>query len=148
MRQSRTWLLFFLVSAQVAGIAGSVLVGGVDSWYLTLDKAPLNPPGWIFAPVWTTLYLLMGIAGYFLWQERNTRALKLYWLQLVLNALWTPLFFGLHAPVVALLDLVILDILVAILIGVSSKRAAVLLIPYLLWISFATYLNLMIVLLN
>lgn len=148
MRHSRTWLLFFLVSAQAAGIAGSMLVGGADSWYAALEKAPLNPPGWIFAPVWTVLYLLIGIAGYFLWQEKNTLALRLYWVQLALNALWTPLFFGLHAPVAAVIDLVLLDLFVAILIGLSSKRAAVLLVPYLFWITFALYLNLMIVLLN
>lgn len=151
MRRSLSWLLFFILSAQAAGIAGSFLVGGPDSWYQELQKPFLNPPSLVFAPVWTTLYVLMGIAAYRLWRLRSSKLLALYWLQLLLNAVWTPLFFGLRAPGWALADIVLLDVLVVVLIVLSLKKdrlAAYLLIPYLAWIAFATYLNLMIVLLN
>lgn len=119
-----------------------------DAWYASLQRPPLAPPNWIFGPVWTTLYLLMALAAAIVWIQAGWRAAKLplaiYLVQLALNAAWSPLFFGLHRPDLALLDIVL--IWVGILVTMwafarHSRLAAALLVPYLAWVSFATYLN-------
>lgn len=139
----------------VACIAASFLPGAIGSrfepgaWYATIEKSALTPPGWVFPVAWTTLYLLMGIA---LWRfvasdaPRRARLLGccLFAVQLVLNGLWSYLFFGLHRPDLALLDIVLLWIAIAAVIVVFARHArgaALLLAPYLAWVSFATYLN-------
>lgn len=120
----------------------------VDGWYSTIQKPTWNPPSWLFGPVWTTLYLLMGISAWLVWRtggwERNSVALSLFCIQLVLNAAWTPLFFGAHQLGWAFTELCVLCGLVAATIFhfISiHKVAAALLIPYLCWISFAAFLN-------
>lgn len=138
-----------------AGALGSlVTTPSVGGWYSTLVKPAFNPPNWIFGPVWTTLFILMGIALYFVWTSNSRKrvaAQKLFYLQLSLNVLWSYLFFGLRNPSLALLDIVALWIAIFLTIRAFvpvSKFAAYLLFPYLAWVSFALVLNLSIVLLN
>lgn len=117
-------------------------------WYASLEKPWWNPPPWIFGPVWTTLYIMMAVAAWLVWREGGWRsqgsALRLFLLQWAFNALWTPLFFGAHRPDLAVFEIALLWIsLVATIVAFWRVRrtAAVLLIPYLLWSSFAAVLN-------
>lgn len=144
----------------ICGLAtfATALVGsqfGPGEWYASLTKPPLNPPNWIFGPVWTTLYCLMAIAGGLVWSQagwRNCRpAMELFFAQLFVNGLWSYLFFGLHSPAWALVDIVLLWVLIGLTIAAffrHSRVAAGLLIPYWMWVSFATYLNFMLWRLN
>jgi tryptophan-rich sensory protein len=130
---------------------GAAAVGGLfgpGEWYATLNKPSWNPPSWIFGPVWTLLYAMMGIAAWLVWKERGWRGaalpLSLFLLQLILNAAWSWLFFGLHRPGLALADIAALWIsILATLIAFWRVRpaAGALLIPYLAWVTFATVLN-------
>ena len=142
----------------LAGVIGAIYTthDSLDNWYADLNKPFFNPPDWIFGPVWTTLYIMMGIAAYLVWRkgldDKVVRiALACFIVQLILNAIWTPLFFGLHSPLLGLIDIVLL--LAAIILTIVSffkisATAALLLIPYLAWVSFATVLNASIYLLN
>jgi len=121
----------------------------ISNWYAALDKPFFTPPDWVFGPTWTVLYLLMGISAFLIWRRginnRTVRiCLALFIGQLVLNGLWTPLFFGLQMPLVAFVEILLLWS--AILLTIMrfkrvSKTAALLLIPYILWVSFAAVLN-------
>lgn len=125
-------------------------------WYAALNKPELSPPNWLFGPVWTTLYALMGIAAFLVWQKgwerRDVRtALGIFIGQLVLNTLWSIIFFGLRSPAGALTEIVLLWLAILTTIIAFkriSKPAAWLLLPYLAWVSFAAYLNLRIWMLN
>jgi benzodiazapine receptor len=139
-----------IVVCQGAGLIGSVATfPSIPTWYASLDKPPFNPPNWIFGPVWTTLYTLMGIAAFLVWRKgiRNREvkiALGIFLVQLVLNTLWSVIFFGLNSLAGGLVVIVVLWI--AILLSIItffriSKVAGALLIPYILWVSFATILN-------
>lgn len=139
------------------GFTGSLVTSpSIATWYTTLQKPFFNPPNWIFAPVWTLLYILMGTAAYLVWKKGLKKkgvafALKLFLLQLALNFLWSLLFFGFHSPLLAFLDICILWILLFLTIITFwklSKPAAYLLVPYIAWASFASILNLFIVRLN
>lgn len=150
-------LLTAILLANFAGILGSyATMSGIDSWYSFLQKPFLNPPGWIFGPVWTLLYVLMGIASFLIYEkawkkEAGRKALKIYVFQLILNSLWSIIFFGLQQPFFAFMELIILwlAILWTILSFYKiSKAAAYLLLPYIAWVSFAAYLNLSIAILN
>lgn len=129
-----------------AGIVGSQFLPG--EWYASLAKPAWNPPSYVFAPVWTTLYIMMGVAAWLVWRRAGFRsapvALGLFLAQLPVNALWSFLFFGIHRPLLALLDLILLWGLIVV-VGLAFRRvsalAAGLLIPYLLWVSFAGILN-------
>lgn len=131
----------------VAGIGGWVTAGSVQSWYPTLVKPGFNPPDWVFGPVWTTLYVLMGFAAWRVWSRRDTLAdpaLALYGVQLALNLLWSILFFGLHAPGAALIDLVLLLAAILATFGAFKRvdrLAALCLVPYIAWVGFAGVLN-------
>lgn len=135
--------------AQSAGIVGSLFTAGsVQTWYLTITKPAWNPPGWIFGPAWITLYTLMGIAAYLLWQQRSLPeakiALWVYGIHLIFNALWSILFFGLKNPALAFAEIVVLLLLITatiVLFWRIHPLAGALLLPYLAWVSFATYLN-------
>lgn len=153
----RPWLLLVacIGAAFVAGAIGSAATfEHVRSWYPTLAKPSWNPPNWIFGPVWTTLYVLMGIAAWRVWRTARpgvTGLVRLYFVQLVLNALWSVLFFGLKNPAWALVDIALLwGLLVWLLVGFwrHDRVAAALWLPYVLWVSFATALNTAIVRLN
>ena len=134
----------------------SALLSGSMSGYAALNQPPLSPPGWVFPVVWTILYLLMGYASYRVATsggppEQVKRALTLYALQLLLNFLWSPIFFGLELRLAAFVILLLLWLLVCLTIHAFSaldERAGDLLIPYILWITFAGYLNLGVYLLN
>lgn len=146
--------IFKLITAisisELAGIAGSIFTApAVANWYPQLSKPSFNPPAWVFGPVWTTLFALMGIAAFLVWnkglERRDVRvALCLFIVQLVLNTLWSIIFFGLQSPGGALVEIVFLwmAILATIMAFAKiSKPAAWLLLPYILWVSFALYLN-------
>jgi tryptophan-rich sensory protein len=142
-------LIVSVLAAQAAGVIGALLGAGGDSqWYMMLAKPTWNPPGFVFGPVWTTLYLLMGIAAYLVWQHRERigarTALIVYGVQLALNAVWSPLFFTAQRPDLALIDIVallVMIVLTVVLFWRIRRTAAALLLPYLAWVSFATALN-------
>jgi tryptophan-rich sensory protein len=151
----------FVVGCELVGILGAATTAtGDSSWYETLAKPPFNPPSWLFGPVWTALYALMGIAAFLVWREGRRadadrpevkRALTLFAVQLVLNGIWTPIFFGAESIVGG--GVVIVALLVALALTVRaffgvSRTAGWLLVPYLLWVAFATALNLSIWWLN
>ncbi len=140
-------LLVCVAICALPGVVGSQFEPG--AWYGSIEKASLNPPSWIFPVVWPVLYLMMGIS---LWRYLETAVpsggrvagLTSFGVQLVLNGLWSYLFFGLHQPGLALVEIVALWLTIATVIYVFSRQArtsAWLLVPYLLWVSFATYLN-------
>lgn len=133
-----------------AGILGSFFtVSSIPTWYQTLNKPIFSPPNWIFGPVWTILYILMGISLYLIWKKKKVPTV--FWVQLILNALWSIIFFGMRNPMLALVDIVALWIAIVLTIKASSKinkLASFLLIPYLFWVTFATLLNLFITILN
>lgn len=150
----------FIISiliCQLAGIIGSVFTSSsVSTWYSTLNKPLFNPPNWVFAPVWTTLFVLMGIALYLIWKKgiktKNFKtAITLFAVQLILNILWSFMFFGLRLPFLAFIEIIILWL--AILFTILSfyrisRTAAYLMIPYILWVGFAAVLNYFIFILN
>lgn len=141
-------LLFFLLISQAAGLVGSVFTApSLSSWYASLALPALSPPGWVFGPVWTLLYVLMGVAAFTVWHLRRrdgaSLALVLFFVQLVLNALWSVLFFGMQSVTLALFEIGLLWLAIAATLAAFvrvSKIAAWLLVPYLLWVSFASYL--------
>lgn len=131
-----------------AAMGGIFSAQGVGDWYQALAKPSWTPPAWIFGPVWTVLYGMMAMAAWLIWkrcdQKIGTVPISLFLFQLALNAIWSPLFFGLHRVDIALIDIVLLWVVVAATVWVFLRRdltAGLLLIPYLLWITFATGLN-------
>lgn len=150
-------LVIAIVGSELAGIIGSVFTApAIAGWYTTIAKPELNPPAWVFGPVWTTLFALMGIAAFLVWKQglerRDVRiALGIFVGQLALNTLWSILFFGLQSPGAALIEIVILWFaILATIVAFAriSRPAAWLLVPYILWVSFASYLNFSIWMLN
>lgn len=142
---------------QLAAVIGSVFtMPSIEGWYANLEKPQLAPPNWVFGPAWTALFLLMGIALFIVWQKglnkKNVKAaFSIFIGQLALNVLWSIIFFGLHSPGFAFVEIVFLwfAILATIIAFAKvSKPAAWLLVPYILWVSFASYLNFMIWMLN
>jgi len=152
MKRAGLFLLFLVIAFLPSLGSLAVQTGG---WYAELNKPPWNPPSWVFGPVWTVLYILMGLAGYFAWtrggRAGRAAAFCVYGAQLIANGLWTPLFFGLQRPALALADLIVLWFMIFLCIGLFMKRsrlAAWLMVPYFLWVSFAAALNAAIVALN
>ena len=136
------WLMFCFVASSTAFF---VSTGG---WYAALHKPPWNPPAWIFGPVWSLLYVMMAVAAWLVWREggwkRQRRALTLFLFQWLLNALWTPLFFGTHRSGLAFAEIIVLWLVLSATLRSfweASKSAGVLLAPYLAWITFAATLN-------
>lgn len=134
----------------VAASGGAVTAGSVRNWYPTLVSPPGTPPNWLFGPVWTTLYTLIGVSGWLIWRQvagggpRGYAALRLWGWQLGLSALWPPVFFGLHTMGLALLVIVLLLGAIALTIRAFARidrTAAAMLLPYAGWVLFATYLN-------
>lgn len=151
-------IILSIIIAQSAGIMGSFFTAGaVSGWYTTLVRPELAPPNWVFAPVWTLLYTLMGIAAYLVWRAGSSRkvvrvALGIYGVQLALNALWSIIFFGLPGLSIAgvnnlglaFAEIILLVLAIAATIVAFwriSRLASMLLAPYLLWVLFASYLN-------
>ncbi|MFH1392317.1 MAG: TspO/MBR family protein [bacterium] len=150
-------LIIAVIVSELAGIIGSIFtVSAIPTWYAELVKPALSPPNWLFGPVWTTLYFLMGIAAFLVWkrgfERKNIKiALGLFCIQLFLNALWSIIFFGLHSPGAAFIEIIVLWLAIIIAIiafSKISKPAAWLLAPYIIWVSFAAYLNYVIWILN
>lgn len=149
-------LICSVILCELVGIAATPFtISAIPNWYSTLVKPSFSPPNWLFGPVWTILYLLMGISFYLIWAKgfgtKTKTAFYVFGAQLFLNFLWSILFFGLHSPILGLIDIILLWIFIVLTIVKFlpiSKIAAYLLSPYLLWVSFATLLNFSIVLLN
>jgi tryptophan-rich sensory protein len=146
------WLkfVFAIIICQLAGVIGGVFTSkSVDTWYTTLQKPGLTPPGGIIGIVWICLFVLMGISLYIVWEKfpknkKAKNALILFGVQLALNMLWSVFFFGMKSPFFALIDIVVLWLLILATIFKFyriSKISAYLLVPYILWVSFASYLN-------
>lgn len=133
-----------------AGVVGSIFtVTAIPTWYVTLNKPVFSPPNWVFGPVWTILYILMGISLYLVWLKKKVPTI--FWVQLALNAVWSIIFFGMKNPTLAFIDIIALWVSIVLTIKAFSKinkLAGNLLIPYLIWVSFASFLNLAIVVLN
>lgn len=150
-------LVISLVICQIPGALGSLVTfSSITNWYSTLIKPAFAPPNWLFGPVWITLYLLMGISLYLIWDKGlNSRegkiAVALFAIQLALNAAWSPIFFGLHALRLSFYVILALWAFIASTIVrfySISKPAAYLLIPYIGWVSIASVLNYFIMVLN
>ncbi|HEY4503735.1 MAG TPA: TspO/MBR family protein [Candidatus Paceibacterota bacterium] len=150
-------LIITITISELAGIIGSIFTfSAIPTWYATLAKPTLNPPSWIFGPVWTTLYALMGISAFLVWKKgwdhKDVRkALGVFLFQLVLNAVWSIIFFGLHSPLWALVNIIFMWLAIVwtmVIFYKISKPAMWLLLPYILWVSFASYLNYSIWILN
>jgi len=149
-------LVVSVILCQIAGFLGSLFTTpAIPTWYATLKKPFFNPPNWIFSPVWISLFILMGISLFFVWRRTDHPKFKIafffFFVQLIFNVLWSIAFFGLKSPLLGLIDIILLWI--AILLTIQnflkiSKFAGVLLIPYLLWVSFAALLNFSLWLLN
>jgi tryptophan-rich sensory protein len=150
-------LVVSLVACQFAGAIGAIFTTpAIPTWYATLQKPSFSPPNWLFAPAWITLYLLMGVAAFLIWRQglaqKGVRAaLVIFLVQLVLNALWSVVFFGLQSPLWGVV--VIIALWIAILITIIkffklSTAAGSLMLPYILWVSFAAVLNVALFMLN
>lgn len=137
------------------GFAGALFTNS-SGWYQTLEKPAFTPPDWVFAPVWTALYLLTGVSVFLVWRKGLANAagriaIAAFILQLVFNALWMPIFFGVKQPLIAFADIVLLWLATAATIisfQKVSRPAAILLVPYMAWVSFAAVLNAAICVLN
>jgi tryptophan-rich sensory protein len=149
-KSARGKLIAAILVCQGAGLLGTLFTAvGLKSWYGTLIKPSFNPPGWVFGPVWTTLFVMMGVALYLVWNrtpsgEAESRAMTWFFVQLALNVLWSFCFFTLKSPLLGFIE--ILFLLAAIVVTIVSfwqvsRTAGVLLLPYLAWVSFATFLT-------
>jgi translocator protein len=129
----------------VGAADGAIVAGPARGWYLSLTRPPGTPPDWLFGPVWTVLYVMIGIAGWFVWRRSTaTRPLRLWGWQLAANALWAPAFFAMHSPPLAFA----VDLVLLVLIALTARAflrvrrlAALLLVPYFAWAGYATYLT-------
>ena len=146
-------LLFLIITFSASFIGGLVTISFKDPWYSQLVKSDLNPPDWVFAPVWTTLYLMMTFAIWFFWHSKNRdmNTVYLYFIHIMFNTTWSIVFFGLHQIFWALIVLSVLILFIIILI-LRFKRVNIisyyLMIPYLLWCCFALFLNFNLLILN
>ena len=148
-----TFILFFIITYSASVIGGLATINFKEPWYSLLSKPTFNPPDWIFAPVWTTLYLMMTIAIWKFWHSKNRdmNTVYIYFIHLIFNTTWSIVFFVFHKMVLALIVLVLLICLIIILLF-RFRRVNMLsfymMIPYLLWCSFALILNLNLIVLN
>ena len=147
---AKPWLvliLFFAVCLGAGGLGSFFTANSVRDWYPRLRKPPGTPPSWVFGPVWTTLYVLMAISAWLVWREYGRGALPallIFFAQLALNVAWSGIFFGSRMPGVAFLEIVILWLAIAFNIFVFYGLlpiAAAILLPYLMWVTYAAYLN-------
>jgi len=155
-RRSLRFVVAVLLPLLVGALAGWATAHGVRDWYPTLEKPPFNPPAWIFGPVWTTLYILMGVAFYLVWMKKDEvgragRAMGAWGTQLFLNFLWSFFFFWAQSPGWALLEIMVLLLVLiwtVVLFFRVSRPAGWLMTPYLAWVTFAAVLNASIWILN
>lgn len=146
---------FIILCLAVSAGGGAITATSVDNWYQALEKPPFNPPDWLFAPVWTALYIMMGIAAWRIWRHRSfevtRRALTVFGMQLGLNLAWSFLFFGLQRIDLALIEIIILLIAIVtntIMFWRIDSFAGLLFVPYAVWVTYATLLNASLWLLN
>ena len=148
-----SFTLFFIITYSASFIGGMATISFKEPWYSQLVKSSLNPPDWIFAPVWTTLYLMMTLAIWFFWhsKKKDINTVYIYFIHILFNTTWSVVFFAFHSILLALINLMILICLIVILI-LRFKRvnnvSAYLMIPYLLRSCFALFLNLSLFILN
>ena len=148
-----SFVLFFAITYSASFIGGFASISFKEPWYSQLVKSDLNPPDWVFAPVWTTLYLMMTLAIWFFWHSKNRdmNTIYIYFIHIVFNTTWSIVFFGLHKIFLALIVLLVLIFLIIILI-IRFKRVNLvsyyLMIPYLLWTLYALFLNFNLLVLN
>lgn len=143
------WLLFFLgLCFGIAALGSWATYPSLDPWYFELKKASWNPPGWVFAPVWTVLYLMIAVAGWQIFLKKKSKqrrnALTFYFIQLALNCLWSFLFFYFHNPYLSMIDLFLLVVMIGLTLRAAlpvSRPAALLLTPYFIWTLYAATLN-------
>lgn len=148
-RSALVLALFVAACFAAAGLGSLITTPRLDGWYAGLEKPFFNPPSWVFGPVWTVLFLAMAVAGWLVWRRTGFSgagvAFVLFGVQLVLNVLWSTLFFGLKSPGAALIEIVFLWLaILATLMAFrqASRAAALLFVPYLVWVTFASVLNL------
>lgn len=150
------FLVFVLVSEAAGAIGAIYTTPAIKTWYVGLTKPSFNPPNWLFGPVWTTLFLIMGIGAFLVWRHGLSNkgvklALMLFIIQLALNIMWSVIFFGLHAPLAAFIEIIVLWLMIAataVYFYKVSVPAGVLMLPYILWVGFAAVLNFSIYALN
>ena len=148
-----SFILFFIITYSASFIGGMATISFKEPWYSELVKSNYNPPDWIFAPVWTTLYLMMTLAIWLYWHSKNREmsTIYIYFIHIVFNTTWSIVFFGMHRILLALIVLTILIILIIIII-LKFKRvnnvSSFLMIPYLLWCCYALFLNFNLYILN
>ena len=148
-----SFILFFIITYSASFIGGFATVTFKEPWYSQLVKSNYNPPDWVFAPIWTTLYLMMTLSIWFYWHSKNREmnTIYIYFIHIVFNTTWSIVFFGLHQILLALIVLMILIALIIILI-LRFKRvnyvSSYLMIPYLLWSCYALFLNFNLYILN
>ena len=150
-------LIISILICQGAGVIGSLFTSpAISTWYATIQKPSFNPPNWIFAPVWILLFILMGLSLYLIWSKgfkyKGTKiAIFVFFVQLILNVLWSILFFALQSPLYAFIEIIILWFMILLTI-ISfyrvSKITIYLLLPYIIWVSFALVLNFSILIIN
>lgn len=152
-RSPQSWITLAIFLALVVGVGG--FIGSQTApgpWFEELVKPPLNPPNWVFGPVWFTLYVMIAVAGWRIWMDQPKSTAMTFWgVQMLLNWAWSPSWFGANMPWLALAIIVALWLVIVGFIVIARKRdqlAAWLFVPYLAWVSFATYLNLSIAVLN
>jgi len=163
MQMNRAWrfnpgalIISLLIVAAIAATASAFTISQIPGWYRGLQKPSFSPPNWLFGPVWTCLYVMIATAAYLVWQRRDDSVFykttrNIYFVQLLLNFLWSIVFFGMHQVLGALGIIALLLVSIATLIyrfNHFSKAASFLLVPYILWVGFASALNLYIYLLN
>lgn len=145
-----TKIIILIVVCLGIGFLGSLVTqSGMTTWYSTIEKPSFNPPNWLFAPVWTFLYICISVAGGLVWDKIDQnplvrKAMIFFSIQLLLNTVWSFLFFGLKNPLIALIEIILLFLVIYetyVLFSKINKFAGYLFIPYLLWVSFAMFLN-------
>lgn len=147
--------LFILLCLLVSALGGAITSNSVDTWYQEINKPSFNPPDWVFAPIWIALYMLMGIAAWRIWRKSRpkliTTSLTVFYAQLVLNLIWSYLFFGMQRIDLALFEIVILLIVIianTILFWRLDRQAGICFLPYIAWVTYAMILNASIWILN
>ena len=148
-----SFILFFIVTFSASFIGGAVSINLKEPWYSTLIKSSLNPPDWVFAPVWTILYLMMTIAVWTFWHSKNRdmNTVYIYFIHIIINTTWSIVFFALHKIFLAMLVLITLILFIFLLIirfKSVNKLSYYLMIPYLLWCFYALFLNINLFILN
>ena len=148
-----SFILFFIITYSASFVGGLVTINFKEPWYSELVRSNFTPPDWVFAPVWTTLYLMMTFAIWFFWHSKNRdfKTVYIYLIHIFFNTTWSVVFFGFHNISLALINLIILIFFIIILIlrfKSVNNVSSYLMIPYLLWTSYALFLNINLLILN